>query len=198
MAKTTADRTATSNFFLLSFLYSHSFKRNLICFCKNGSFHLRNQDTSTRGACTSWLWYDLWEYGLRAPNTLYNFICNPTLKHIVVGAPVRAFLNDVRATIFYYNVSYLLDYYWCVRNVSVGANYHRNFFSLFINKTITFIIFDISKKDWFVSNITVYWKCRILSHDLKKIDFIDIIITFWTKSKYLVIVPPARYVGSGQ
>ena len=158
----------------------------MICFCKNGSFHLRNQDASSRGACTSW--YDLCEYGLRAPNTLYNFICNPTLKHIVVGAPVRAFLNDVRATIFYYYVSYLLDYYWCVRNVSVGANYHRNFFSLFINKIITFMILDICKKDWFVSNITV---------DQEKIDFISKFIMFLTNSKYLVIVPPARHVGGG-
>jgi len=42
-------------------------------------------------------------------NTLYVFICNPTFKHIVVGASVRTFLNDVRAIIFYYYISYLLD-----------------------------------------------------------------------------------------
>ena len=36
-----------------------------------------------------------------------------------------------------------------------------------------------------------------MSHDQEKIDFINKFIMFLTNSKYLVIVPPARHVGSG-
>ena len=121
------------------FLYSHSLKETWSVTVRMAvsTFTIRTQVVEVHANHD----YDTkWENMVREfQNTLYIFICNPTFKHIVVGAPVRSFLNDVRATIFYYYISYLLDYYWYIKNVSVGANYHRNFFSLFINKVISVV-----------------------------------------------------------